>query len=215
MACYARWGIPVGWGAQVTSWQRPGEPARQDTDWGRIDPAAPLLTPDVTGDVKAVAAGRVTLTGPPVHADTVVCCAGVGSLSPAGRWTWGITWTHRDPAALTDPGLRAHHLAPYKTMFAGVFYGRDGARARLGSSTAPDLNRARRRAEDMLTEAVRLGVTRTAVGWRPFAGARHHSPHPPVTYQGGVWFMAGLARTGYALAPGYATELTTRIEAAA
>lgn len=212
VGCYARWGVPLTWGGLVTSWQRPGTPPRPDEDWAMVHPAGPLLGPDVTGAVESMTASRVRLhDGTVIDADAVACCAGASTLSPPGRISWGVTWTHPDPAALAAPGLRVHHAAPYKTLFAGVFDGPDGPAARLGSSTAPDLARARRHGEDMLAAAIGLGLTPSGKGWHPRAGARHHARVGPAR-RGGVWYLAGLARTGYALAPGYAAALVARIE---
>jgi hypothetical protein len=217
MAAYARWGVHVEHGALVTSWARPGEEPRRERDWAAIDPAAPMVAPDAAGYVTAVTGTRVELDGGPViGADAVAVCAGAGPLSPPGKITWGITWTHPDPAAALPAGpagLRVHHLAPYKTLFAGRF-ARAGVRsARLGSSSGPHLGAARRGAEDQLGRAIQLGIARTAAGWRPVAGARHHGG-PALSRRAGVWYLAGLARTGYALAPGRAGQLAGRIEQA-
>ena len=212
MECYARWGIRVDWGGLVTSWRRPGELAVPERDWASIDPAAPLLAPDVTGAVEAITGRRVMVAGGPVvDADAVVCCAGASTLSQPGRISWGVTWEHHDPLAVAPPPLRVHHVAPYKTIFAGVFHAPAASRARIGSSTAPDLDRARRHGEDLLAAAIALGWTASASGWRPVAGARHHADVNAIR-SGGVWYLAGLARTGYAMAPGWAAGLAGHIE---
>jgi glycine/D-amino acid oxidase-like deaminating enzyme len=210
--CYGRWGIRVDQGGLVTSWRRPGELPLPERDWASIDPAAPLLPPDVTGAVETMTSRRVLVAGgPAIDADAVVCCAGASALSQPGRISWGVTWEHDDPEAVAPPPLRVHHAAPYKTIFAGVFRGPQASRARIGSSTAPDLNRARRHGEDLLAMAIDLGWTASASGWRPVAGARHHAD-TNATRRGGIWHLAGLARTGYALAPGWAMALAGHIE---
>jgi hypothetical protein len=65
----------------------------------------------------------------------------------------------------------------------------------------------------MLAAAIGLGLTLSGTGWHPRAGARHHARVAPATARhDGVWYLAGLARTGYALAPGWAAGLVSRIE---
>lgn len=209
LACYRSWGMPLVQGGLVTHFRTPGRPPRQDPDWALIDPATPLLAPDRTGEATEATARAVTLKdGTRLDGDAVVIAAGCGSpLSAAGRTTYGVTWIHSDPAVLANIELRVHHLAPYKSVFAG----RAGGRARLGSSSAADPQKAAAQGRAMLERCHELGIVTTQRGWEPITGARLKTPQI-VGRTHGVYYLTGLHRTGYALAPGYATALAERIE---
>lgn len=208
LTLYRRWGVGMQQGATVTNYRTPVKRPRRDDDWALIDPAEPLIAPDIRGTAVAVTAGSVTLAeGSTLHADAVVSAVGANSkLSRPGRLTYGFTWIHPDPSVLTSPGLRVHHYAPYKTIIAGAV----GGRARLGSSSAATPQIALTQAEHMLERCGNLGIIGSLRGWERVCGVRLHTKTRLADVEG-VYHLTGLHRTGYALAPALAAALAERI----
>lgn len=195
VALYGEWGVPLdargGW---VTNYRTPDREPRYDPDWLLLDPAAPLVTPDRSGHARPTARG-VRVGTLDVDADTVVWCTGAATGSSL---TYGVTWVHPDPAALTAPDrLRIHHIAPYKTIAAGTA----GGVARLGSSSARDAELADEQGRRMLAAAAQVGIIHSLTGWVPIRGQRC-TASVPVAAPGGIHqSLNDLHRTGYALAP--------------
>ena len=190
MQLYARRGVEVARGGLVTSYRRSGEPGRVDKDWALIDPAAPLVTPDLDRRVSRH-------VGADFDAERVFWCPGVYTARVSGI-TWGVTWVHDDPAVLAQTeALTVHVVAPYKTIVAGVV----GGHVRLGSSSAKTLDMAAEQAEHLLTLFKEVGLIKSLRGWQPRIGRR-------CTANGGD--LGGLHRTGYALAPAMAEQAVLR-----
>lgn len=210
MDLYERFGFTFTSGATVTNYRTPGE--RPDKDWRLLDPAAPLLNPDVCASVRDVRRNGITLRDDlhTLTADLVVKATGASFgdyTGNFGRRSYGVTWTNPDPEAL-GPGLRIHHFAPYKTIAAGVA----GGVARLGSSSASTPQKATDQAVKMLDLAVQLGITPSREGWTPILGSRlkltdSRTPRVGKVFPYGFWEMRGYHRTGYALAPADAEQL--------
>lgn len=191
MQLYARRGIEVVRGAEVTSYQRPGQSGRPDKDWGLVHPRDPLVPADLERRVSRSAAESLAST---LGADRVFWCPGV-YVSGVSGVTWGVTWVHRDPAVLAQTrALTVHHLAPYKTIVAGVV----GGQVRLGSSSAASVPKAAQQGEAILNAMREAGLINTLLGWSPILGRR-------CTFNGSD--LGGLHRTGYALAPAMAERL--------
>lgn len=209
---YKLWDIPLTQGGLYSSRRLPEE--REDADWYLIDPVAPLIEPDVREQVVSVMGPRAWLgPGRYMMGDAVVLAVGAtGPLAPTGKITWGITWQHSGPAALTLPQqLRVHQYAPYRTMMAGVV----GGYARLGSSSAVKQETAIKQADSMMRMAWDLGWLTTARGWEALLGARVQTAGNWWREPEGHWRLTGFHRTGYALAPGAARELLDAIEMSA
>jgi hypothetical protein len=207
---YHTWGIKLVQGALYSTY-RSGASERADADWYLIDPADPLVMPDVLEDVLDVTGTCVWLgRGQYIEADVVVLATGAtGSLAATGKRTWGVTCQHSDPDALKLPHtLRAYQFAPYKTILAGVVNGN----ARLGSSSAGNLNTAMTQIHKMLKIAYERDWLTTMDGWEAIPGARLSTPNHWWRQSDGVWRLTGFHRTGYALAPAAARELLTAIE---
>lgn len=203
---YEQWGVPLLRGGWTTNYRARREP-RLDADWYLLDPAAPLLTPDVIGTAAPAQRGVTLDTGAhDVTADVVVWCTGayLRPQPPGARVTHGITWVHPDRDALTDPErLRIHHYGPYKTIAAGYV----GAAARLGSSSATTEAVAYRQADSMLEAALATGMIRSTRGWQAVHGLRVKTQDIGPEHLSGVhWRFGGLHRTGYALAPALAVD---------
>jgi len=210
---YASRGIKLVQGALYSTF-RGGVAERTDTDWYLIDPAEPLLLADVRDGALAVTSERVWLErGICVDTDAVVLATGAtSSLAASGKLTWGVTWEHPSPAALTQPHtLRAYQYAPYKTIFGGVVNGR----ARLGSSSAVTLGTAMSQAAKMREVVHARGWLTTMDGWGAIPGARLATPEHWWRQPDGVWRLTGFHRTGYALAPAAARDLLQAIERSA
>lgn len=202
MELYREWGVPMVEGGIVSHYRVPGR--RTDKDWRMISPVSPLRNA-VNAKVEHVASDHVVLAdGEKIHADRVVVCVGATShLSWMGQNTFGVTWTHVNPAALAvQDKVRVHHIAPYKTITAGVI----GGVARLGSSSASTWDKARAQAKTMLLMAGDLGIVTTDKGWKAVEGARIRSEERVIAHRG-YYVMTGYHRTGYALAPADAERL--------
>lgn len=212
MELYRRSGFTFTSGATVTNYRLPG--SRTDKDWRMIDPAAPLVQPDLNTAVSEIWGKKVLLiSGRELEADAVVRAVGA-SGSYAERFasvSYGVTWYNRDPAAL-GAGLRIHHMAPYKTIAAGAV----GGVGRLGSSSASTPEKATEQAVKMLELAVQLGITPSKDGWTPILGHRLKLVDPRIprvekVAPWGFWEMRGYHRTGYALTPADAESLLDRM----
>lgn len=214
MQLYERFGFGFTAGATVTNYRVPGE--RFDKDWRLLDPAGPLVSPDLNASVRDVRRNSVTLRDD-LHnmtADFVVKATGASFgdyTGNFGRRSYGVTWTNRDTSML-GAGLRIHHFAPYKTIAAGVA----GGVARLGSSSAASPEKATEQAVKMLDLAVRLGITPSRDGWTPILGSRlkltdARTPRTGKVFPYGFWEMRGYHRTGYAMAPADAESLLRQI----
>lgn len=205
LAAYARWGVPLVQGGKVSNYRTPQKPPRDDDDWYLLDPAAPLVPADITGRAEKVD-GKTLVNGREVPADLTLWC--VGARNGVGGTTYGVTWLHRDPAVLAEPGaLRLHHFAPYKTIAAGVA----GEFVRLGSSSANNLDKAREQGRRMLHTAHEVGVVRSLDGWEAIEGKRCKAPEMVRELPAGDVGMSGLHRTGYALAPALAEDTLSNL----
>lgn len=203
LALYGQWGVDVQPGAWVTNYRTPGKPPHHDTDWYLLDPAAPLVEPDIAGRAMPHNCGVLVHDVCEIDADAVIWCPGakLGDVV-----TYGVTWVHDDPRALTQPDLlRIHHIAPYKTLAAGVV----GGHARLGSSSAGTEDLALLQAHRMLHVARDVGIIRDTAGWQAVAGKRTKTD---LAGQTGIHHgLGGLHRTGYALAPARAERLVSTL----
>lgn len=194
---YEAWGVPVLTGGLVSSYRRPGADLRVDPDWRMVDPAAALLDPDIICDV----------TGPDddlvvsLNADHVVMATGRGE---GGAYSYGCTWVNCDPERLRiDPrAVRVHHMAPYKTLCAGVVAGH----ARMGSSSAVNPKAAQEQAWKMMDLAREIGFA-SPVGWELTTGRRYNGKRIIRHHPAGTWELSGFHRTGYAQAPAAAEVL--------
>lgn len=202
---YERWGIKMERGGRVASYRRPLGDEREDADWILLDPAAPLVRPDVRKEVISVFGknawwGRgAGTTGGAV----VAACGALGALAPSGAVTWGVTWLH-SPDALKHPGdTKIYQYAPYRTIVAGVA----GKRARLGSSSSVTEEGAVEQGRKMLKVAWDLGWLETTEGWETRLGARLKTEDHWRRAEDGHWEIGGFHRTGYALAPMAAQQL--------
>lgn len=191
MALYREWGVPVISGAVVTNYRFPGI-VRLDPDWHMIAPEGPLCTPDVRGHAELSDEG-VDVGTTRYPASNVLWAT--GRYGPhTGGISYGVTWVSDDPAdALVSPeSLRVHHIAPYKTVVAGVV----GGRARYGSSSAATDVKAISAAHGLMEIGIREGIVRPSRSWYPILGRRvRHAPFAT---------LGGMHRTGYALAPALA-----------
>lgn len=211
MKFYQDWGIPIVSGAQVTSYRTPDAGPHFDKDWHLIDPAAPLLRPDVHGGVVDVPTGPAVqlADGRQYEADAVILTPGHGPLSPPGKVTHGVTWVHPDPGVLLYPeGLQVHHWAPYKSIVAGPV----GGTARLGSSSASNAVAAYAQARHLLATAWDIGMVNSVKGWRAQSGVRLQTREHVHHVGNRVYWFGGFHRTGYALAPSLAHQLITCME---
>jgi hypothetical protein len=200
---YEAWRVPVLSGGLVSSYRRPGGDLRVDPDWRMVDPAAALLKPDIVRSV-----GQVTgRSASDIQGDAVVLATGHGE---DGAYSYGGTWVNRDPLALLidERAVRVHHMAPYKTLCAGVV----GGRARLGSSSAADPDAAAEQAGKMLNLAHELGIADPG-GWTLETGRRYNGKRLIRRRPDGAWELSGFHRTGYAQAPAAAEALLNMIEA--
>jgi Pyridine nucleotide-disulphide oxidoreductase len=209
---YQLWGIPMARGAFYSSYKNVNE--RLDQDWMLVDPAAPLVKPDLHAEVISVFGNKAWLGhGKYLTGDAVVAAVGAGSpLSPEGKLTWGVTWEHHGSSALRDPDLlHTYQWAPYKTLMCGVI----GGMCRVGSSSASKKETAQEQGRKMLAHAARMGWLTTAEGWLPRLGARLQTPQQWWREPEGTWRLGGFHRTGYALAPLAASQLLEAIEESA
>lgn len=197
-------GATVFNGALVTSYQRPGEDPRVQKDWAAIEPDEALLAADVPGWADAISATEVSVAGTRFEArDALVWCDGEGS----GDRTYGVTWLHPDPDALTERGLRVHHLAPYKTLSSVSFE----SGARFGSSSASEPGEALEKARKMFALATELGWLANVKGWGYTGGCRVNRPAHLERREDGALRWGGFHRSGYSLAPALAPRLVDEI----
>lgn len=179
---YHRHGIRTVHGGWVSGYRRRNPTPTLDADWHAVDPASAAESPTHEE---------------PGNGPTLDCTA-----SGDGTVTFGCTWFHYDPDALTDRRLRIHHTRPYTHITAVSWPGG----ARLGSSTGNTLEAARTRARDMLHQAVEMGWT-TREGWVLAAGKRLRATgdgYLTATPQGAR--LGGFHRDGYLLAPALALD---------
>jgi hypothetical protein len=212
MSFYRAWNIPLVSGAYVTNYRTPDKAEHFDKDWHLIDPAAPLLAPDVLTRVNTIYDGSVaTPSGAVYTGDAVILAPGTSPYALDGKVTWGVTWVHPDPGVLRRPeALQVHHWAPYKSIVAGPV----GRRARLGSSSASTVESAHAQARVMLAAARDIGMIHSTVGWSAETGARLQTKEHHARYMGKrTWWFGGFHRTGYALAPSLAHRLISKLEA--
>lgn len=211
LECYERWGVPARRGGEVSSYRRPLAEPRQDADWLLLDPAAPLVQPDVRREVVSAWGNRAWYgPGHGDQADAVVAACGAGGrLAPSGRVTWGVTWAHSPEALRAPDKIRVFQYAPYRTIVAGVA----GGRARVGSSSSVTQEKAVEQAGKMLEAARDLGWLKEREGWEMLLGARlKRDGDLWWREEDGHWALGGFHRTGYALAPATARDLVEEIE---
>lgn len=198
---YKRWNVKMREGALVSSYLKPG--MKFDMDWRMLDPAEPLhsiATSATKGIAVETSANEVVLRdGRSFGADKVVVA--IGSATGVGKITHGVTWVAHK-SALSANELRVHHIAPYKTLTAGVV----GGIARLGSSSATTAEAAREQAHKMLRLAEELGIA-VKNGWTPVYGQRIQTEPRAFQHRDGYYVLTGYHRTGYALAPAEAEEM--------
>lgn len=207
---YAEWGVSMQRGGSVASYRKPLAGERADADWLLLDPAAPLVKPDVEREVISAFGGKAWY-GPGAGAAgdaVVVACGARGGLAPSGDVTYGVTWVH-SPDALRHPEeIKVYQYAPYRTIVGGVA----GGRGRVGSSSSVTEEGAIAQAEKMLGAAWDLGWLSTREGWEMRMGARVKTDWSWRRAENGVWEIGGFHRTGYALAPMAAKEVLDDIE---
>lgn len=199
---YQAWGVPYTSGGQVTSY-RSADP-KPDGDTYLLDPAAPLLAPDVAAAAAPHPAGVQLADGRVLAADRVVWATGAYAKPPTGsKITYGHTWI--GPVdLLTDPEVvRVHNWAPYRTIVAGAA----GGHARLGSSSATTQRGAEEQSGRLLQMAADVGLIREPGLWRRIAGARIRTTERVSWTDDRNCAFTGLHRTGYALAPAIADDL--------
>ncbi len=198
---YRQWGTHMREGALVSSYRTTG--VKLDKDWRMLDPVEPLFdiaTVAIKGIVVANNGQKVTLRdGQSFGGDKVVMA--IGSSTGKGKITHGVTWVAHKSALSTNE-LRVHHMAPYKTLTAGVV----GGCARLGSSSATTPEAAREQAHKMLRLAEELGIA-VKNGWTPTYGQRIQTEPRAFQHPDGHYVLTGYHRTGYALAPAEAEEM--------
>jgi glycine/D-amino acid oxidase-like deaminating enzyme len=198
---YRQWKVQMREGALVTSYRNPN--LKLDKDWRMLDPAEPLIEVAALA-IKGIAVSadgrKVTLrNGKEFTGDKVVMA--IGSSTGKGKITHGVTWVAHK-SALNEYTLRVHHMAPYKTLTAGVV----GGSARLGSSSATTAEAAREQAHKMLRLAEELGIA-VKNGWTPVYGQRIQTEPRAFQHPDGHYVLTGYHRTGYALAPAEAEEM--------
>lgn len=199
---YARWGVPIRWGAKVTNYRYPLRSPRWDEDWGVIEPHLPLRAPDRIATVYRTPRGILIGTEDRVHVADLVLWAGGAALEGTGV-TYGTTWTHDSLSAVPTHVTRVHHMAPYKSLAVAPFPGG----VRLGSSSAPTEAKAIEQGRAMLDAAHRLGLITTLAGWKAVTGRRCKGTL--ATDDGIHHVFAGFHRTGYALVPALAEQFVT------
>jgi len=211
---YAEWGVAVARGGWVSQQGDPAAP-HYELDWGLVHPAAPLIPADRRAVATPTRRGVRLDDGTEIEAERVVWCCGAHPSSPAAPLDpisvrYGVTWTHSCPAALTHHDrVRVHRINPYQTIVAGAAAGNG---ARLGSSTAATLAKAREQAEQMLTIAAEEKIITTTRDWVPVAGMRVHTNDSGLTHvRGPHWGFGGLHHTGYALGPALAEHAAADI----
>lgn len=205
------WNSLAGQGAIVSNYRTPGT-RRYDGDWTLIDPVNPLVTPDVNAVVTRIEGQTaICADGRTFAARQILVCPGADSPFTPREWTitHGCTWVHDDPTVLRLPddgsaALRVHHLAPYKSIVAGVVNGQ----ARLGSSSGKNKTDAVLQATKMLDAMKELGCAAYDSGWRMHYGQRAQGSW--LTRRPWGWVVGGLHRTGYALAPALAQDFVRR-----
>lgn len=199
---YARWGVPIRWGAQVTNYRYPDRAARWDQDWGVIEPALPLRTPDRHGTVYRTPRGILIGTEDRVHKADLVLWAG-GAAHEGTGITYGTTWIHDSLSVVPSHLTRVHHIAPYKSLAVAPFSGG----VRLGSSSAATEAKALEQGRAMLQVAYDRGLINTLAGWKAVTGRRCKGT---LAVDGGIHHVfAGFHRTGYALVPALAEQFVT------
>lgn len=203
LAAWASLGVETVSGGTVTHWRRDDE--RFQRDWFAIDPTYAMRAPDIVAHAEphahpgTVAIGeKGTVTG-----DAVVWCTADGE----GRRTYGHTWVHDSPDALAHPGLRLHHLGPYKVL-AGVAY---ATGARIGSSSASTPEASMLQARGFLETAIRLGWVRDLDGWRLIGGTRLSRTSRLAHRPDGSWDWSGFHRTGFGTAPVEAAAVVRKV----
>jgi FAD dependent oxidoreductase len=209
---YERLGLELKRGAMTSGFRRLGSAETPDSDWLLIDPAAPLVVPDVKRTVVTVKGGNAW-TGPEdrdrLAGDAVVAaCGATGALAPSGKVTWGVTWLHADGALREPQHIRVYQYAPYRTLMGGVA----GGQARVGSSSAATREKAVEQGKKMLDMAWHLGWLTTRDNWEMRLGARLKSDRLWWRdEESECWRLGGFHRTGYALAPAAARDLLERL----
>lgn len=180
-------GAQVIIGAEYTRWDSPGQ-AKTQADWVAVDPTGMCLEPD---EVRTCEQADVWCTGADVP----------------GKITHGATWVNPDPDALAFTGMRAHLIAPYKTMVGVAF--RSGAR--LGSSSSVRREKSLEQARLQLELADSLGWLRTTEGWELVEGRRVLRDPQLTRNSDGSWTWSGFHRTGFALVPAVAREIVSTV----
>jgi hypothetical protein len=179
VAAYRRHGIPVVAGAVVSSYRRPD--ARIEDGWWAVNPRDALITPRES-DTDPVAS----------ETEWFLDCR----ASPTwGSTTFGATWVHENPAALSISRLHVHQDRPYHDLAAMPWP--DGAR--LGSTVATTLASAVKQADRLMATAYDLGWVAQLTGWRLLAGRRVKA-YEPVGTAGGLARFGGFHRDGYTTA---------------
>lgn len=113
-----------------------------------------------------------------------------------GEQSYGYTWVHPDPSALTFEGCRS--VGQWATFLAGVRY-RSGAR--FGSGSADTIAKANEIAVEQFKRAKELGWLARIDGWRMIGGIRVKREPYWRDEGGGLFSFGGFHRSGFALAP--------------
>jgi hypothetical protein len=184
VAIYRRWGLTVIGGARYSSYRKPE--CRHRAGYWAIDPIQALGVPfHVERD-------------PPCARHVLDCRA----VADGGSLTYGATWLHLNPEALSEAGLRIHQLRPYCDLNALAW----PTGARIGSSAAKSPMSAHRQAVELLEFAIAHRWVTTPYGWTLLEGCRVRQAKPIERIGDGVVRFGGFHRTGYTMAPTMAHE---------
>lgn len=196
---YRDQGVEVIQGAEVSTYARRG--VTYDDGWWAVEPNRCLVKPDLDAWVEpnpdgpgVVRAGDTA----PITARHVVWCDAGGS----GTVTWGCTWVHPDPKAVTC-AFAAHTTSPYRTVCVVRF----SDHARVGSSSAKVFDTAMRQGTEQFAAACRMGWVRDTEGWERITGFRLRRETYAERTPRGDWRWGGFHRSGYSLAPALAADM--------
>lgn len=199
LSYYRQRGMLTSESVSWTSYRRPDGPQLRDGYYA-IDPAAPLIAPDLAGQWPDV--------DPP--SDVVALCRGAYSPSPGTR-AYGVTSIWKQPGY---PASRGHEDRPRNALYA---VSHDGQTVRFGSSVARDSRDAYLRQIRDEGKAGDVGILPPGEPER-IQGVRF-MPDPagrPLNVRmmtDDLWTIEGAGRVGYSLAPARAHEFLQRIGA--
>jgi len=190
---------------------------RNQSDHVLVHPSRPLLVPDILWGVtryREVPGGVLvdTTEGLPLDAQHLVLACGAGM----DRWytgspVYGGVYECKSYRMITP--LKLLRVTDRLTHVAAD----DGAVTRTAASKGRTPEEARARADKILELMMDRGMIACTRRWTYRAGVRWQSiDRAPVAdrISEHVWALTGFARNGYAMAPSYANDLVTKLEAA-